>query len=123
MWRAEWRILGIITASVLVACWGCGGAADTSSRTEVEVKGTVTIKGKPAKGGEVVFDPTNINRKDAPWSATKIGSNGTYTLRAMVGQNSVRVRGPQVDKDPSLATSLVIVEVKPGENTIPIDLR
>src|SRR4051794_21010670 len=122
---AKLRIASLVAGLVVVACWGCGSGAPSvsSSSEEADVKGTVTIKGKPATGGEITFDPSNINRRDVKLNITKIGSNGTYALKTLVGENAVRVSGAQVDKDPSLATNQVNVVVKSGENTMPIDVK
>jgi hypothetical protein len=119
------RSVGGLAGLFLVACWGCGDGAPavSSSTDEANVKGTVTIRGKPVNGGEVVFDPSNIKRRDAALNSAKIGSDGTYTLKTLVGENAVRVRGPQVDKDPALATNQLNVDVKSGENTIPVDVK
>jgi hypothetical protein len=123
--RAKLRIASLVAGLVVVACWGCGGGAPSvsSSSEEADVKGTVTIKGKPATGGEIAFDPSNINRRDVKLNITKIGSDGTYALKTLVGENAVRVSGPVVAKDPTLATNQVNVDVKSGENTIPVDVK
>jgi hypothetical protein len=124
MTRATRRIVVLVGGLVVVACWGCGGGSSTtSSTTQADVKGTVTIKGKPATGGEIIFDPSNINRRDVGLNSAKIGSDGTYTVKTLVGENAVRVAGPQVNKDPTLSTNQVIVDVKSGENIIPIDVK
>jgi hypothetical protein len=125
MARAKWRIVGLLAGSVVVTSWGCGGGIPSvsSSTQEAEVKGTVTIKGKPATGGEIVFDPSNIKRRDVGLYGAKIGSDGSYTLKTLVGENAVRVQGPQIDKDPALITNQLNVDVKPGENTIPVDVK
>jgi hypothetical protein len=47
----------------------------------------------------------------------------TYRLKTLVGENAVRVRGPQVDKDPSLATNRINVDVNSGDNIIPVDVK
>jgi hypothetical protein len=123
MIRAQWGIVGL-TAALFVG-WGCGSGTPpvSSSTEEVTVQGTVTVKGKPLTKGEITFDPSNINRRDAKLNTAKIGSDGTYTLKTLVGENTVRVGGPQVNKDPALATNQVIVDIKSGENTIPIDVQ
>jgi hypothetical protein len=125
MARAKRGIVRLVTCLVVVACWGCGGQAPSvsSSTDEADVKGTVTIKGKPATGGEIAFDPSNIHRKDVRLYTTKIGSDGTYALKTLVGENAVRVSGPQIARDPTLATNQVNVDVKSGENTIPVDVK
>jgi hypothetical protein len=122
---AKLGIASLVAGLVVVACWGCGSGAPSvsSSSEEADVKGTVTIKGKPATGGEITFDPSNINRRDVKLNITKIGSDGTYALKTLVGENAVRVSGTQVDKHPSLATNQVNVVVNSGENTIPVDVK
>jgi hypothetical protein len=35
----------------------------------------------------------------------------------------VRVRGPEIDKDRSLETNQLNVEIKSGENTVPVDVK
>ena len=121
MIRARRGMVGAATA--LIAAWGCdggGGAPSASSSTEeATVQRTVTIKGVPAAGGEIQFDPANVNRKVMPRTAP-IGKDGTYTIKTLVGGNSVTVRGPAIDKDLGLAANQQMVEVHPGQNTIPI---
>lgn len=126
MVSAKRRIAGLLAGLAVVAWSGCdgGGApAVSSSRVEADVKGTVTIKCKPATGGEISFDPSNINRRDAGLYTSKIGADGSYKLKTLVGENAVRVRGPQVDKDPSLATNQLNVDVNSGENIIPVEVK
>jgi len=125
MARAKRRIVGLMAALVVAAAWGCGSGAPpvSSSNEEADVKGTVTIKGKPATGGDISFDPSNINRKGVGPRSAKIAKDGTYSLKTLTGENAVRVTGPQINKDPSLATNQTNVDVKSGENTIPIDVK
>jgi len=113
------RIVGLITTTVLVVAWGCGeGAAPAdSSSTEATVTGTVTIKGKRATGGEISFDPSNVNRKMEPPRRTEITKEGTYTVKTLVGDNVVRLSTPEVNKDRQLGGQDYTVNVKPGENT------
>ena len=119
------RVTGLTAVLVVIACWGCGGGAPSvsSSSEEAEVKGTVRIKGKPATGGQVLFDPSNINRKSAPIATAAIGKDGSYELKTLVGDNAVRVNAPEVARDPNLMGNIQPVNVKSGENTIPIDVH
>jgi hypothetical protein len=119
------RLVGLVSAAVLAGCLGCGGGAPpaSSSTQEAEVSGTVTIRGKPATGGEITFDPSNIYRRDAGLATAKIGPDGRYSLKTLVGENAVRVHGPQVDKDPTLDTNQLGVVIKAGTSTVPIDVK
>jgi hypothetical protein len=118
-------IVGLVGAALLVIS-GCDGGNTgppaTASTEEVEVKGTVTVNGKPVTEGEVTFDAGNNQRKVGSRTA-KIGEGGAYTIKTFVGTNSVTVHGPEIDKDPKLATNGQNIEVKPGENNVPIDVK
>lgn len=111
-------------AAVLVAAWGCGGGGApsvSSSNEEATVKGTVQVNGKPLDGGEIVFDPSNVTRKTAMPRSAKVTA-GTYEVKTLVGDNSVTVRGKAIDRDLALSANQRIVDVKSGENTVPIEL-
>lgn len=113
-----------LTAMAL-AGWGCGGSqapSVSSSTEEATVRGTVTVHGKAPTKGEVVFDPSNVNRKGVTARTAQINSGGTYEVKTLVGENSVTVRSPEVDKDQTLSTNQKMVDVKPGENSVPIEL-
>ena len=67
-----------------------------TSLTEVTVTGVVTVKGKPASGGQITFNPSNRDRK-VPAFAAPIGQDGSYTIKTYTGENEVRFGG-DVDK-------------------------
>ena len=118
--------VGLVACLVVVACWGCGGGGTpsvSSSTEEADVKGSVTIKGKTATGGEIQFDPSNINRRDAKIYTAPIGKDGSYTSHD-AGRRECGP-GPEAadDRDPSLMDNQVNVDIKSGENTIPIDVK
>ena len=123
MIRAQRGIVGL--AAALFVGWGCGGGGGappvTSSMEEATVKGTVTVKGKPLTKGEISFDPSNINRQVGPRTAP-IGPDGSYTIKTLTGKNSVTVAGPTIARDPDLAMNQTTVDVKSGENRVPIEL-
>lgn len=123
MIRASRGLVGSAIALIAaVGCDGRGGApAVSSSMEEATVRGTVTIRGKPAAGGEIQFDPANVDRKVMPRQAP-IDKDGAYTIKTLVGGNSVTVRGPAVDRDLGLSANQRTVEVKSGENTVPIEV-
>jgi hypothetical protein len=107
---------------LLLSGAGCGGATSTGSTTEATVTGKVTIHGKPATKGQVVFDPTNIDRPDAGVRQAEIGPDGTYRATTLVGSNSVTVvvprpAGPADGMAPELG-----LNAKAGDNTLDIAL-
>jgi hypothetical protein len=77
-----------------VAGCGSGSALTTSSSEEATVSGTVKIRGKPIDGGELLFNASNPNRRVPPRPAT-IGSDGSYTIKALVGYNVVTLAPPK----------------------------
>lgn len=117
-------LLCAVAAAVLVATWGCGsGTPSASSSSEkVTVKGTVTLKGKPLDGGKIMFDPANINRRDAPVATLEIGKDGTYSGETLSGENSVTVTNPTIAKSPDLSANRAVHTLNSGENTVNIDL-
>ena len=124
--RHRSRLLTTLAVVVLLGSAGCdgGGSAPSvsSSREEGKVKGTVTINGKPAVDGEVTFDPSNIQRRDAPTAKAAIGKDGSYEVKTLVGENAVTVSGPAISKDPKLSMNKKFVDVKAGENPLNIEV-
>jgi hypothetical protein len=121
--RRQWEIA--LVAAGLVAPWGCdGGGAPSveSSRTEAKVHGSVKARGKSLTSGEVVFNPANSARPDAPSRTAPIGKDGTYEVTTLVGLNSVRVAGPPLEKDPQLGYAALRYDVKSGDNTFDVEL-
>ena len=121
MITARWEIVGL--AAALFVGWGCGSGAPPvdSSMEEVTVQGTVTARGKSVTRGVITFDPSNIERPVGPRTAP-IGKDGTYTIKTLTGKNSVIVEGPTIARDPNLAMNQTTVDVKSGENRVPIEL-
>jgi len=103
---------------------GCGEDKPSvaSSTQEAKVTGTVTIRGKPMKGGEIIFDPSNYQRKDAAKRTGKINGDGTYEVTTLVGHNSVTLQGPAITKEPNLGYAAQTIEVTSGSNTLNIEL-
>ena len=64
----------------------------------------MTIKGAPAKGGRISFDPTSADHPTPPSRSTEIGKDGTYGLKTWVGENRVTVDSPGTQASPALAT-------------------
>lgn len=88
-----------------------------SSNTEATVKGTVMVKGNPVTEGEISFDASNFKRADAKVRTAPIEKDGTYTIKALTGENIIRLAGPSTKKDPSLQYAKRAYNVKPGVNT------
>ncbi len=88
-------LLAAFLISPLAGC-GSGAPSVSSSTEEVTVKGTVTIGGKPATSGEVIFDPSNVNRKFAASRTAAIGADGSYTVTTLYGENKISVWAPEI---------------------------
>lgn len=117
-------LLLAVAATLLSATWGCGDGTPSasSSSTKVKVKGTVTLKGKPLAGGKIIFDPANINRRDAPAAVFEVGKDGTFSGETLAGENSVSVSNPAIDKSADLSANRQVFTLDSGENTVDIKL-
>ena len=113
-----------MSATILAATWGCGGGTPSvsSSSEKVKVKGTVTLKGKPLNGGKIIFDPANINRRDAPASTFDVGKDGTFSGETLAGENSISVSNPTIAKSPDLSANRQVKTLESGENIVNIEL-
>jgi hypothetical protein len=110
----------------IVACAGLRvwseRAPPAASSEEANVKGRVTIRGKPATGGEISFDPANTKRPNEIARRAAIGKDGTYTVKTLVGNNAVRISFPGMERDRELGSAEQSFEVKPGENQFDFQL-
>jgi len=107
----------------LTAC-GCGSGAPyaESSLTEATVSGRVTLQGKPATKGQVIFDPANVKRRTEPARTAEIRKDGTYEVTTLIGANRVTVAIPgRVTKTGSPYVQQ-ICDVQPGSNTLDIPI-
>jgi hypothetical protein len=123
MWRAS-ALLASTLATWLIACGGCGGGAPSvsSSTEEATVHGAVRINGKPAKKGTITFDPANVQRKSASVKTADIGTDGTYTVKTLVGENRISVVSPETRKDPKLQYNSDTFDVKSGDNAHDVEI-
>ena len=120
--RCPWRYLAPIATILAALGPGCDGRpAVDSSMTEATVSGTVLVKGKPATGGEVVFNPANVDRPVGPRSAP-INKDGTYTVKTLTGGNQIGFAGSLATENPGLFRLKQYYEVKRGENKKDFDL-
>jgi hypothetical protein len=111
-------ILGLMTAASLCIVGGCDGGSPPSvetSKTETTVKGTVKINGEPATEGEVLFDPTNYQRKDVSSRTAPIGKDGSFSISTYTGINQVKLAGSIAKKHHIASRVAKEVNVKPGE--------
>ena len=92
------RAFGSLAAAILLAQGtGCSDTPSVdTSLSEVSVSGVVKVKGQPATGGQISFNPSNRDRKVSAFSAP-IGPDGSYTIKTYTGENEVRFTG-DVDK-------------------------
>jgi len=111
----------LLATALLLVVWGCnsGGSAPavSGSSEESTVKGTVTVKGKPATSGSLSFDPANPNRRTALVRTAEIGKDGSYTITTLIGQNIVSAQGR------GIPTFRETYDVKSGGDTINIDIK
>ncbi|WP_435018800.1 hypothetical protein TA3x_000786 [Tundrisphaera sp. TA3] len=117
-------LIFLATAAVLASTWGCGDGTPSvsSSNEKVKVKGVVTLKGKPLDRGTILFDPANVNRRDAPAANLEIGKDGTYSGETLAGENSIIVNNPTIAKSPALSANRTVKTLDSGENTVNIEL-
>jgi hypothetical protein len=87
---AGWLALALGAAGVGAGC-NPSAPAFSGSREEATVTGIVRVRGKPVTGGEITFRASNVNRPDAPTKNARIGKDGRYTIRTLVGENFVMV--------------------------------
>jgi len=127
----EWELCGRFAAragalTILLALAGCGEGPPPVSSTNAEatVHGTVTYKGAPVEGGDIRFDPSNVQRRDAKTATAPIGKDGTYKVTTLQGSNMVRFSLPAelTKQDPALATTEKPYDVPGGDSTLDIKL-
>jgi hypothetical protein len=85
-----------IAGTFILAMEGCGDSPPSvsGSTAKATVTGKVTANGSPVTSGEVIFNPANINRKDAPTAKATLGKDGSYSVETLVGENQVQVMSP-----------------------------
>ncbi len=113
---------GWAASAVVLGGLACDGKpAATSSTTKATVKGTVTVNGKKAASGAVVFDGSNSSRPDATPIRGEIGKDGTYSIEAFVGSNRVSLSGAELTRQSKvLQYEKFSYDVQGGDNTFDI---
>lgn len=121
-WNA--RLIPLLVFPVaIVLGGGCdGGPPVETSNTEATVRGQVVLRGKPAKGGRIWFDPANYRRKDAVARDAEVAEDGTYEITTLIGENSVRYEGAATLKDRELDGAIKGFDVKDGDNQFDLTL-
>jgi hypothetical protein len=102
---------------------GCGdGKPPTdSSLNEATVSGKVSVKGVPASGGSIVFNPSNSGRIVPPRTA-EIAADGSYTIKTYTGDNQVSFGGEVATKNIGVGLLKEYASVASGANQIDFDL-
>jgi ABC-type phosphate transport system ATPase subunit len=116
-----------VVAASLIALIGCSGDGaptntpdGTSSMTKAQVKGKVTVEGKPLTDGEINFNAANVNRRTVGMVTEKIKPDGTFEVSTLVGNNVISLSGPTVSKTPKLQYFSKSYDVKEGSNDLDI---
>jgi hypothetical protein len=118
----------VVIAALLLASSGCdphaGAPPVSGSMEEATVKGTVKIRGKPVNGGSIVFSASNFRRPNAAPRTAAINKDGTYTVKALVGENSVEIECKELltPKNREFKDQVWPATVASGECTIDFDL-
>lgn len=86
------KMVASLAVTVILTAWASSGGGATpsvlSSSEGTAVKGTVTITGKPANGGQVQFSPANMNPKDAAPHQSPIGDGGELSGKSLADEHS-----------------------------------
>jgi hypothetical protein len=119
------RISILFLAATLAFC-GCDGPSGahhaSTSTTQANVKGKVTLKGKPLAKAEIRFNSANVYRKTASTATATIADNGYYEIKTLVGENTVTLVLPAIRKNAKLQYMAKTLDVQEGENTFDLHL-
>jgi hypothetical protein len=124
--RARRRIgysAGFLAFLSLAVIQGCGDGkpwVDTSL-TEATVTGVVSVKGIPAPGGTILFNPSSAGRI-VPTKSAEIGPDGRYTIKTYTGDNRVTFDGEVASKNAGVGLIKEYANVESGENHVDFDL-
>jgi hypothetical protein len=112
-----------IVSFTLACLQGCGDGKPgvDASLTEATVTGVVSVKGTPATGGQIRFNPSNSGRI-VPTRSAEIGPDGRYTIKTYTGDNRVSFDGEVAAKNTGVGLLKEYANVQSGENQIDYDL-
>jgi hypothetical protein len=120
--KGSLRAKVFLAATSLMLGQGCGDTPYVdASRTEATVTGVVKVKGQPATGGEISFNPSNRDRKVGAFTAP-IGKDGTYAIKTYTGENEVRFMGDVNTAYPMIGMLKKFCEVTGGGQQQDFDL-
>jgi hypothetical protein len=114
-----------IVISLFMACAtaGCGDGKPwvDKSLNEATVSGIVSVKGKPADGGTILFNG-NSSGRSVPIRTAEIGPDGFYTIKAFTGVNQVSFDGKIASMNMGVGLVKEACDVSSGENKADFDL-
>ncbi len=121
----RWRVLVVLAMSLPVIAFvsGCsdGTPSMDTSLTEATISGVVSVKGVPAAGGTILFNPSNAGRI-VPTRSAPIGPDGAYTIKTLTGINQVSFEGEVATKNRGVGLLKDFAEVASGTNKKDFDL-
>jgi hypothetical protein len=102
---------------------GCGDGKPNvdTSLSEATVSGVVSVKGVPATGGTIHFNPSNSGRI-VPTRTAEIGPDGSYTIKTYTGDNQVTFGGEVARKNTGVGLMKDYASVQSGGNKIDFDI-
>ena len=112
--------LAFLTLALPQGC-GDGKPSVDTSLTEATVTGVVSVKGTPASGGTILFNPSNSGRI-VPTRTAEIGPDGRYTIKTYTGDNRVTFGGEVASKNAGVGLIKEYANVESGENHVDFDL-
>jgi hypothetical protein len=117
------RISQTMVCLAICTVAGCGDGKPwvETKLKECTVSGTVSVKGKPASGGTILFNPSNSGRI-VPTRTAQIGPDGSYTIKTYIGVNQVTFDGEVAAKNRGVGLLREAVDVVDGENKANFDL-
>jgi hypothetical protein len=113
--------LPLLAAALSIAGCGDGKPWVDTSLTEATVSGIVSVRGKPASGGTILFNPSNSGRI-VPTKTATIGPDGSYTIKTYTGVNQVSFDGEVASKNLGVGLVKESCDVVRGENKADFDL-
>ena len=116
----RFAVAALIAAAFLQGC-GDGKPSVDVSLTEATVTGVVSVRGTPATGGKILFNPSNAGRI-VPTREADIGPDGAYTIKTYTGDNRVTFNGEVASKNKGVGLMKEYALVDSGENRIDFDL-
>jgi len=112
--------MAILTTFVAHGC-GDGKPSTDTSLNEATVTGKVTVKGTPATGGTILFNPSNSGRI-VPARTAEIQPDGRYTIKTYTGDNQVTFGGEVASKNMGVGLVREYASVQAGSNEYNFDL-